>query len=171
MKNQNLKNKVIIYPTDTIYGIGCYALNSKLVNRIKEIKKRDSKPFSVIVNKSWIRMNCIVPKYANSYLKLLPGKYTFILKLKNKESISKEVNNNQDTIGVRIPKHKITKRLPIPFITTSVNLAGEPPISSINQIPKQIKNKVDLIINYGTLNNRPSTVIDLTGDKPKILRR
>jgi len=171
MKEQNLKDKIIIYPTDTIYGIGCYALNSELVKKIKEIKKRENKPFSIIVNKTWIRDNCEVNKLVEEYLRKLPGKYTFILELKNKNAVSKEVNNNGETIGVRIPKHEITKILPIPFVTTSVNLSGEKPITNIKDIPEEIRNRVDLIMDYGTLKNQASTVIDLTGDKAVVLRR
>ncbi len=167
----DLENKIIIYPTDTIYGIGCYALNEELVKKIKEIKKRDNRPFSIIVNKKWIKENCITNELINKYLKKLPGKYTFILKLKNKNAICKEVNNNQETIGVRIPKHEITKKLPIPFVTTSVNLSGRPPIIDIKDIPEEIKNKVNLIINSGILNNSPSTIIDLTKDNPIVLRK
>ncbi len=166
-----IKNKIVIYPTDTIYGIGCYALNSKLVRRIREIKLREQKPFSVIADKNWIRENCELNHLVERYLKKFPGKYTIIFKLKNKTSISHEVNNWKDTIGVRIPKHKITKHLPIPFVTTSVNFAGEKPITRIEDLPKEIKNKADIIIDEGTLDGSPSTVIDLSGDKPVILRR
>ena len=171
MASENFKNKVVIYPTDTIYGIGCYALDDNLVKKIKDIKNRDSnKPFSVIVNKKWIRNNCITNKLINSYIKKLPGKYTFILKLKNKKAISKEVNNNSDTIGVRIPNTIFTKRLPIPFVTTSVNISGEHPIINTSQINDKIRNNVDLIIKGGILNNKPSKVYDLTKDKPIRLR-
>ncbi len=106
----------------------------------------------------------------NFYLKKLPGKYTLILRLKNKKAISKEVNNDSDTVGVRIPNKSFTKRLPIPFVTTSVNVSGEPPITDTSQISSDIRNKVDLIVEGGTLNNKPSKVYDLTKDKPIRLR-
>ncbi|MEK6955181.1 MAG: L-threonylcarbamoyladenylate synthase [Nanoarchaeota archaeon] len=171
MVTSNFKNKVIIYPTDTIYGIGCYALDDNLVKKIKDIKKRDSsKPLSVIVDKKWIKDNCFTNKMINFYLKKLPGKYTLILRLKNKKAISKEVNNDSDTVGVRIPNKSFTKRLPIPFVTTSVNVSGEPPITDTSQISSDIRNKVDLIVEGGTLNNKPSKVYDLTKDKPIRLR-
>ena len=171
MVTSNFKNKVIIYPTDTIYGIGCYALDDNLVKKIKDIKKRDSsKPLSVIVDKKWIKDNCFTNKMINFYLKKLPGKYTLILRLKNKKAISKEVNNDSDTVGVRIPNKSFTKRLPIPFVTTSVNVSGEPPITDTSQISSEIRNKVDLIVEGGTLNNKPSKVYDLTKDKPIRLR-
>ncbi|GAG45638.1 unnamed protein product, partial [marine sediment metagenome] len=69
---RKLRNSVFIYPTDTIYGIGCNALNSKLVKRIRRIKKRDNKPFSVIApSKKWIYDNCEVDR---KILKKLPGR-------------------------------------------------------------------------------------------------
>ncbi|HIH26327.1 threonylcarbamoyl-AMP synthase [Candidatus Woesearchaeota archaeon] len=171
MSSEILKNKIVIYPTDTIYGIGCYALDDNLVKNIKDIKKRDSsKPFSVIVNKKWIKDNCFTNKMIDSYIKKLPGKYTFILKLKNKKAISKEVNNDSDTVGVRIPDNSFTKKLPIPFVTTSVNVSGEPPIVDTSQISSEIRSKVDLIIEGGILNNKPSKVYDLTKEKPIRLR-
>ncbi|MEK6947714.1 MAG: Sua5/YciO/YrdC/YwlC family protein [Nanoarchaeota archaeon] len=151
--------------------MGCYALDDNLVKKIKDIKKRDSsKPLSVIVDKKWIKDNCFTNKMINFYLKKLPGKYTLILRLKNKKAISKEVNNDSDTVGVRIPNKSFTKRLPIPFVTTSVNVSGEPPITDTSQISSDIRNKVDLIVEGGTLNNKPSKVYDLTKDKPIRLR-
>ncbi len=165
------KDKLVVYPTDTIYGLGCYALNNKLVDKIRTLKKRDKKPFSVIVNKEWIKKNCVINSLVEEYLKKLPGKYTLILELKNKGSISENVNNDSYFIGVRIPDHSIIKYLPIPFITTSVNISGKPHINNIKDITSNIKNKVDLIIDAGNLDSKPSTVIDLTKKEVVILRK
>ena len=165
------KNDIIVYPTDTIYGIGCYALNFELVNKLRKLKHKDNKPFSVIVDKAWIKKNCIINDLVKDYINKLPGKYTFILELNNKDAIASNVNNNSYFIGVRIPDHSIIKYLPIPFITTSVNISGTPYISNIANLPEEIKDNVDLIVDVGYLDNKPSTVIDLTSKKAIILRK
>ncbi|MCA9460458.1 MAG: Sua5/YciO/YrdC/YwlC family protein, partial [Nanoarchaeota archaeon] len=88
--NEIKLGKIFIYPTDTIYGIGCSALVSKSISLIKKIKKRDEKAFSVIApSKKWINENCNVLDVHKKYLEKLPGKYTFIFELINEESISK----------------------------------------------------------------------------------
>jgi len=160
--------KIFIYPTDTVYGIGCNALNKKAVERIKEIKTRDkNKPLSVIApSKSWIFKNLNAKKsLVNKYL---PGKYTLILKKKNSNFLSYVSKTN--TLGVRIPKHKFIKliqKAKVPFITTSVNLSGEKPASDLNEISKNIIKKVDIIINSGKLSGKPSTIILENGQKLK----
>jgi len=158
---------VFIYPTDTIYGLGCNAIIEESVNRIREIKKSD-KPFSIIApSKQWIYKNLEVKN--KSYIKKLPGSYTFILKTK-KEIIARNVNLGMKTLGVRIPNHDFTKFIKVPFVTTSVNLTGKKPITDIKNISRKILNKVDIVIDDGILDNKPSTVIDLTEKIPKILR-
>ena len=93
------KGKVFIYPTDTIYGLGCDALNKEAVRKIIEIKERNNKPMSVIApNKEWIKENCTIEKKANKWMKKLPGKYTLIVNLKNKKAISNLVNQKHDVL-------------------------------------------------------------------------
>tara|TARA_Y100000310_G_C20305285_1_gene633659 strand:+ start:61 stop:585 length:525 start_codon:yes stop_codon:yes gene_type:complete len=155
------QGKIFIYPTDTIYGLGCDATNEKAVEKIKKIKARDrDKPISIIAPSiNWIKQNCII----NKNLKLekyLPGPYTLILKKKNKEFLSHV--SNTDSLGIRIPDLDFTKEIQkssLPFITTSVNLSGEPPETKIIEISPDILEKVDEIIDYGELNGNPSTLI------------
>jgi len=139
------EGKIFIYPTDTIYGIGCNAINKKAVAKIREIKKRDNKPFSIIAPSiNWIKDNCIVDVELEKYF---PGPYTIILKKKNKDFLFWV--SSSDTLGIRIPDSDFTRQIQkfnIPFITTSVNLSGEPFAKSINEIKQEIKNKVDIII-------------------------
>ncbi len=165
---KEIKSKIFIYPTDTIYGIGCNSLNKDLVEKIRKIKK-SKKPFSVIApSKNWIYKNC---HYKKAYIEKLPGKYTFILKLKRK--IFPNNVSFGKTVGVRIPKHEfcdLIRKAKVPFITTSVNKSGEKNITKIDDISRRIRNKVDYIIDYGPLNGKPSTIIDLTKKIAKIIR-
>jgi L-threonylcarbamoyladenylate synthase len=158
LKQEILSEKIFIYPTDTIYGIGCDATNKKAVEKIRKIKQRDKKPFSIIAPSfEWIEQNCIINVDLKKYL---PGPYTIILKKKNPEFLSHI--SNTDSLGIRVPNHDLTKKIQksgVPFITTSVNLSGEEPITKISEIPKQIIDKVDFIIDKGELSGRPSTLV------------
>jgi L-threonylcarbamoyladenylate synthase len=161
---KNIKEgKIFIYPTDTIYGIGCDATNKEAVNKIRNIKQRDNKPFSIIAPSiNWIKKNCIIDK-GLEINKYLPGPYTIILKKKNKSFLSWV--SKTDSLGIRIPDNGFCKKIQktgIPFITTSVNLSKEPFAKSINEIKQEIKNKVDIIIkseNESNLSGMPSTLI------------
>lgn len=153
------EGKIFIYPTDTIYGLGCDATKINSVEKIKEIKKRDKdKPLSVIAPSfDWIQKNCIVDFDLKKYL---PGAYTLILKKKAQHFL----NHVSDTefIGVRIPACNFSEKVRkagIPFITTSVNFSGEPFAKSVKEIPKNILDKVDVVIDEGELNGKPSTII------------
>jgi len=146
---KNIKEgKLFIYPTDTIYGIGCNATNIASVNKIKTIKSRDKdKPLSIIAPSiKWIKENCIIDKGLDIN-KYFPGPYTIILKKKNKDFLFWV--SSSDSLGIRIPNSDFTRQIQksgLPFITTSVNLSGEPFAKSINEIKQEIKNKVDIII-------------------------
>ena len=156
---QIAKGKIFIYPTDTIYGIGCDATNIKAVDKIKEIKQRDKdRPMSIIAPSiEWIKQNFIVDCDLEKYL---PGPYTTILKKKNPNFLSHV--SNTDSLGVRIPNHEFTKMIQgagVPFITTSVNLSGEPFITKISEVSPEILEGVDQVMDYGELNGNPSTLI------------
>ena len=162
---------VFIYPTDTIYGIGCNALDKKAVDKIRKLKERPTNPFSIIVpSKEWIVKNCIVPKEGKEWLAKLPGPYTLIFKLKNKKAIAQSVNANQETIGVRIPDHwfsKIVRDLGFPIVTTSANRSGKPFMTSLEDLDQTIEDNVDFIIYEGEKKGRPSKIVNLVEGKVK----
>ncbi|MFA7707985.1 MAG: L-threonylcarbamoyladenylate synthase [Candidatus Pacearchaeota archaeon] len=158
---EDIKNGAIfIYPTDTIYGIGCDATNKGAVQLLRDLKYRDkNKPLSVIAPSiGWIKKNCIVE---NKILqKYLPGPYTLILKKKNPKFLKQVAPG--DTLGVRIPDSEFTKlvqKAKIPFITTSVNFAGEPFATQISDIDKKILDSANIVIGVGKLDGRPSTLV------------
>lgn len=157
------QGKIFIYPTDTIYGLGCDATNIESVEKIRQMKGRDeSKPLSVIAPSfKWIEENLIVDCDLNKYL---PGAYTIILKMKKPE-LFEHISSN-GSLGVRIPDCDFTKEIQkagVPFITTSVNLSGEPFAISVSE---EIKKKVDVVVDVGELNGRPSTLV-INGEEVK----
>jgi L-threonylcarbamoyladenylate synthase len=138
-----LQDSIVIYPTDTVYGLGCDARNEELVEKIFEIKRRDkTKTMSVIAPSfEWILENCEV-KNVSLLRKLLPGPYTVILKKKQHDFLAKVASG--DSIGIRIPRHAITQvfqKLNLPFVTTSANISGEKSPACIEEISHEILEK------------------------------
>jgi len=170
-----LKGAVFVYPTDTIYGLGCSAKLYNAVKKIREIKERYTMPFSVIApSKKWIMENCFINEKAKEWLKKLPGPYTLILKLKNKDCIAPNTNIDLDTLGIRIPDHwfsKYVKELGVPVITTSANITGGDFMTSLEDLDLRIKENVDFIVYEGELKGRPSAIVDLTKEKEEIIRK
>ncbi len=169
-----LDGNIFVYPTDTIYGIGCNAQISKPVKKIRQLKARTNNPFSVISpSTDWIRGNCIVTKESEEWLDKLPGPYTFILKLKNQKCIAKDVNPGLSTLGVRIPNHWISKLVAeadVPVVTTSVNRSSEDYMTSLDDIDPKVRGGVDFALYEGVKKGRPSKIVDLTG-KVKVIER
>jgi len=156
---------VFVYPTDTIYGIGCSALNPKAVQKIRELKNRSNAPFSIIApSREWIAENCEMHAKAEEWLSKLPGPYSLVMKKKNKGCVAKEVTLENDTLGVRIPDHwliECVNEMGIPIVTTSVNKTGMAFMTSVEDIDPEIKAKVDFIIDEGVIKGRPSNIIFL----------
>ena len=161
---EKIKNGAIfIYPTDTIYGIGCNALNQEAVQKIRDIKERPSSPLSIWVpSKEWIKSNCVIPQKS---LNMLPGPYTFIVPMK--QQIVAE-NVSTDSIGIRIPDHwfnKIVKKVGFPIVTTSANKAGQPFMTCLENLDREIQTNVEFMIYEGEKKARPSKIINLTTNK------
>jgi len=169
------KGAVFVYPTDTIYGIGCNALDDRSVARIRELKSRSAAPFSVIApSAAWIRQHCHVSPTAEKWLEKLPGPYTLILRMKDKSCVAKEVTQGLDTLGVRIPAHWISKavtELGFPVVTTSVNKTGKEYMNSIDDMDPEIKANVDFIIDEGEKRGKPSTIVHLEEEKVMVKER
>lgn len=171
-----LKNSgVIAYPTDTIYGFGGDIFSKPTIDRIYQIKKKKAIGFSFIcADLKEIAKYAIVSDCAYRILKrLLPGPYTFIFKAT--KMVPKDIVPNKKTVAIRIPNNQVCleliKRFGHPIISTSVNLTGQEHFSDPLEIEKQFGNQVDLIIDAGILAHDPSSVVDLSGDQPIIIRR
>jgi len=164
---------IIIYPTDTLYGIGCNATKTESVRKIADAKGRgEGKVFSVIApSKEWITENTVITseraKFMNS---LFPGPYTLLLKSKINMPFTV---SNEGKIGVRIPKNEFCdfiRSQGAPFITTSVNMTGNEPVFSIKDVPEQIKQIADYAIDAGEVRGISSRVFDISGGSLEIVR-
>ena len=166
---------VILYPTDTVYGLGANIFNRKAVKKVYNIKKRSYlKPVSLLVSsKDAIPL---VSKASLNQLnfidKYLPGPYTFILK--KSKIVPRHLTSGSVNVGVRVPKSEIACSLAkiFPITTTSANLSNKDTLDTPEEILKQLGCEIDLIIDVGPLKSgNPSTIIDLTGEEPVFVKR
>jgi tRNA threonylcarbamoyl adenosine modification protein (Sua5/YciO/YrdC/YwlC family) len=160
---------VVIYPTDTFYGIGCDLFNKKPIRRVYQLKKRPlSKPFSFIcANLKDISLYAQVSNNAYRIMKrTLPGPYTFVLE--GTRLVPKLMLTSRKTVGIRVPNNKIclsiVKQLGRPIISTSIN-SKDPSI-----IHDEYASLVDMVIDGGVISYEPSTVISLVDDNPEVIR-
>lgn len=170
----------IIYPTDTIYGLGCDIFQTRAVENIARLKgiRPDKAQFSFIVS-DLSHLSDYTKFVDNEVFKLmkscLPGPFTFILHANN--NVPKILKNKKKTVGIRIPDNniilEIVRELGHPILTTSIHDNDE--IVEYTTDPELIydnfKDKVDLVIDGGAGGNIPSTIIDCTGEIPEILRQ
>ncbi len=172
-----LKKSIFIYPTDTIYGIGCDAANQELVAKVRNIKKSYNQPFSIIIpNKNMIYEYCKTNNKTREWVDKLPGAYTLIMRLKNKKKrfFAPNVNPRDDTIGIRIPNHwfyKYVKKMKTPILTTSANITGGDFMTSQENLNPDLQKQVSFMINQGEIKGRPSTIVHLEGKKVKVQKR
>jgi len=172
-----LSGKIFIYPTDTLYGLGTNALNSESVKKIFEIKKRQGKSLLICApNIEWIEKNLEVLDCHKDFIEgTLPGRFSFILNVKNKNCVAKEILVENESLGVRIPSswfQNLIETAQIPFTSTSVNFSGEESATTIDEIPESIKSQVDYIISdENIMSKQQSTIYDLREETRKILRK
>lgn len=174
------KGGVIIYPTDTVYGLGCDIFDQRAVERIARIKglKPSEANFSIIVH-DFSHLSDFTRHVDNAIFKLLkknlPGPFTFILNASS--SLPKLFKNKKKTVGIRIPDNpiilEIVRQLGRPILTTSV--LDDDELIEYTTDPELIHEKfaeqVDLVIDGGYGDNTPSTIVDCTAEEPFILRQ
>ncbi len=167
--------RVIAYPTDTTYGIGCSIFSKKSIERIYLMKQRDRrKPFSIICSSlSEISRYAQVSNSAFKIIKrLLPGPYTFVFEATRE--VPDLLLTRQKTVGIRIPDNRIcidlVTELGNPIITTSANLSGEEPEGDPRTIAETFGSQLDYVIDGGILTTDVSSVVSLIGATPEVLR-
>lgn len=174
------KGKVLVCPTDTVYGLLADATNKEAVKKLLKIKKREKrKPIPIFVKDiETAKKLAFIGKGQEKFLKRIwPGKLTAVLKRRNK--LPKILFGDKKTIGIRIPNYKfinhLLKKLNKPLTATSANISGKPASTKIKEILKQLqkqKNQPNLVLDAGNLpKSSSSTIIDLTRKKPKVLRK
>lgn len=173
-----LRGGIIIYPTDTIYGIGCDIYNADAINRICRIKSIDPK-------KAQFSFICSDLSHLSDYAKsvdtpvfrmlkaALPGPYTFILPAS--KQVPKQLKTKKDTVGIRIPNnnicHEIVKALGHPLMSASLPTDNDVAYYTDPElIYDRFENLVDIVIAGGTGGILASTIIDCTGATPELIR-
>ena len=167
---------IIIYPTDTVYGMGCDIYNKKALEKLFRIKNDVStKLFSFICsNFKEISKYAKISDYAFKKMKhLLPGPYTFILP--TTRLVPKELWSKRKTVGIRIPDNKVALKLVEllgnPIVSTSTTSRKGDILYEPFDIRNIFNNQVDFMLASGNLIGDPSSVIDLSEDQPEIIRR
>lgn len=166
---------LVVYPTDTFYGLGCDMMNKKSVERVYEMKGKNRKhPLSFICpDLKNIARFAVVSNIAYRLMKrILPGAYTIILPAARE--VPRLMMSKSATVGIRVPDHPVTRmlaeRLQNPIVTTSVPSPENADFSDPDEIARRLP-FLDAIIDCGIIAPQPSTIIDLTGDVPKLIRR
>jgi tRNA threonylcarbamoyl adenosine modification protein (Sua5/YciO/YrdC/YwlC family) len=166
---------VIVYPTDTVYGLGCDIKSKKALDRVRKIKRMDNKrPLSFVFSDLKT-----ISQYAqvsdNDYKilrKYLPGPYTFVLKATR--LVPRIVLTKRNEVGIRIPDNKITQALVAelgnPILSSSVSMPGDILLYDPKEIDTLYKNQVDLVIDAGAFSPQPSSIISLLEAEPEVLR-
>lgn len=177
LSKEDLVGKIICFPTDTVYGVGCILGDNEALNKIYELKNRDlSKPLAILVPSSKSIMPFIkeCPLIAKDLMdKYWPGALTIIFN--KKENCCDEFTRGLSTIGFRMPNSKIALTVLEkfgPLATTSVNISNNPPINNLNQIIEHFGDKIDYIIeDKEIVSEVSSTIIDVSKESPIILRQ
>lgn len=168
--------KLVIMPTDTIYGIIGDATNEDVINKVYEVKERPhDKPLLILVSNLSMLHELVteIPKETEKIIKKFwPGPLTILFKKSSK--VSDTLTANSSLVAIRMPNDKrllnIMNHLNRPLISTSANISSHDAITNPNQLEEKMKEKIDLIVDEGTVNNEASTLITIVNGKIEILR-
>ena len=174
------KGGVIIYPTDTVYGIGCDILSHKAAERIKKMKdtKKKKMEFSFVCS-DLSQLSDYASQVDTPIYKMMriafPGPFTFILKASRQ--VPKLFETKKNTIGIRVPDNSIVqaivRKLGNPLLSTSLHDSNEITdyMTDAEDIEEKYRKLVDMVVDGGPGGNVPSTIIDCTGDEPVLIRQ
>ncbi len=170
-----LKNGgVIVFPTDTVYGLGCDIFNKQAILKIHQLKNQPAgKPFSFICpGLTEISQYARVSNYAYKTLKrLLPGPYTFVLE--GSRQVPKLMLTRQKTVGIRVPDHPvcraIAEALGNPLLSTSISSQSDYIVHAW-EVEEMYGRQVDMVLDGGPVPGEPSSIVSLVNDEPVVLR-
>ncbi|HVP41140.1 MAG TPA: L-threonylcarbamoyladenylate synthase [Candidatus Krumholzibacteriaceae bacterium] len=167
---------IIVYPTDTVYGLGCNPFNEEAVRKIFRIKGKRTKPLPILASnvKEIEKIALTTDRTLKFAEKFWPGPLTMVLP--KKPSLPSLVTRDLNSVAVRVPNHKVAFELIRTsgglLVGTSANKTGKKPSRTAQEAAKQIGKKVDLIIDDGpTPIGASSTIIDLTQEELRIVRQ
>lgn len=172
------QGKIVVFPTETVYGIGTNGLDEKAVRKLYEVKKRPpNKPISLLVSNMEMVKSIAKDITEIEYKimeKFFPGPLTIILK--KKDIVPDIVTAGQETVGVRMPSGEIARKLVelsgVPIATPSANISGQPSGTNLSEIKEQFKKNVDFYIDGGNSElGISSTIVQVIDGKIKILRQ
>jgi tRNA threonylcarbamoyl adenosine modification protein (Sua5/YciO/YrdC/YwlC family) len=165
---------LIAYPTDSCYALGCALGEARALERLRRVRGIDERHYLTLMCRDLgeIANYAIVDDASYRFLKT-PGSYTFILRARRE--VPRRVTRKK-TVGVRVPGHPVAHallaELDAPMLSATLLLPGEPePLSDPDIIRGRLEHQVELVIDSGSCGTEPSTVIDLTGEAPLVLRR
>lgn len=169
---------LLVYPTDTTYALGCQIGDKAALDRIRQIRRLDDSHHFTLAccDLSEISIYARVSDPSFRILKqLTPGPYTFLLPA-TREVPRRLIHAKKKTIGIRIPDHPIALGLldvlGAPITTTTLQLPGDlAPLGDPEEIRERLEHLVDAIIDGGSCGIEPTTVLDLTGDQPQVVRQ
>lgn len=168
---------IVVYPTDTFYGLGANSYLTDAVKKIYTLKRRERlKPIPVVVSDLDMAEDITTDRpliFQEITKRFWPGPLTIVLKASSK--IPEEVQSPAESIGIRCPDlpwlRELIRQGRFPLTATSANLSGQTEITDPNVIKESFSGKVDLIVDGGNSpGGLPSTVVDLTGERPRIIR-
>lgn len=168
---------VLAYPTDSTYALGCHLGDKTALERIRQIRNLDAKHNLTLICRDLSDVG-VYARFDTPTFRLLkahiPGPYTFIL-IATKEVPRRLMHPKRKTIGLRIPDHRITQALLTelnePMLTTTLILPkNRLPLTDPVEIRKRLEKQLDLVIDGGFCGTDPTTLVDLSGDEPKVLR-
>jgi tRNA threonylcarbamoyl adenosine modification protein (Sua5/YciO/YrdC/YwlC family) len=169
---------LVAYPTDSCYALGCQVGDREGIDRIRTIRKLDDRHHFTLVCRDFAQLGQFV-HVSNAVFRLVkastPGSYTFILPA-TKEVPRQLMHPRKKTVGVRIPEHVVAQALLAelgePLLSSTLLLPDhEAPLTQGWEIKEQLDNAVDAVIDSGECGTEPTTVIDLSGDEPEIIRK
>lgn len=169
---------VIVYPTDSCYALGCHLGDKDAVARIRQIRGVDENHYMTLMCRDLSEL-ARYARVSNPQFRLLknntPGSYTFILDA-TKEVPRRLQHSKRNTIGMRIPDHTVAQalleELGEPLLSSTLILPNEEqPLNDAEEIRDRLDHQVDLVLDGGAVGLEPTTVIDLTGDTPVLVRR
>ena len=168
---------LIAYPTDSCYALGCLAASAKAIERLRRIRGVDERHNLTLMCRDLAEVanHAIVDDARFRILKrVTPGSYTFILRA-TRSLPRRLLHPKRKTIGVRIPDHAVARALLVeldqPMLSATLMLPDdEQPLADADEIRARLEHELELVIDAGSCGREPSTLIDLTGDTPRVLR-